>query len=63
MGAIPNAGPFVELSIEDTPWIAGYYDPPLRVVDGQLAIPGEPGWGVRVRREWLEQARRQITER
>jgi L-alanine-DL-glutamate epimerase-like enolase superfamily enzyme len=62
MGAIPNAGPFVEFSIEDTPWAANYYDPVPKVVDGHVAIPDGPGWGVRIRDDWLAQTKRQITE-
>ena len=44
MGAIPNAGPFVEFSIEDTPWATNYYDPVPKVVDGKVSIPDGPGW-------------------
>jgi L-alanine-DL-glutamate epimerase-like enolase superfamily enzyme len=57
-GAIPNAGPHVEFSIEATPWTEGMYDPPLRVVDGKVAIPDGPGWGVKLRPEWLEKTER-----
>ena len=62
MGAIPNAGPFVEFSIEDTPWATNYYDPVPKVVDGKVSIPDGPGWGVRIRDDWLAQTKRQISE-
>lgn len=54
--AIPNAGPFVEYSIEDTPWTDGLFEPALEVKDGHVAVPSEPGWGVRVSPAWLEGA-------
>jgi L-alanine-DL-glutamate epimerase-like enolase superfamily enzyme len=58
MGAIPNAGPHIEFSIERTAWTEGVYDPPLRVVGGKVAVPDGPGWGVTLRREWIEKASR-----
>ena len=54
--AIPNAGPYLELSIEGAdyyPWQDGLYDPPLEVVDGAVAMPPGPGWGVEVSPAWL----------
>lgn len=66
MGALTNAGPYVEFSIEPDegyyPWQAGIYDPPLVVRDGKVAIPDAPGWGVEVRREWLERASHGISD-
>jgi L-alanine-DL-glutamate epimerase-like enolase superfamily enzyme len=62
-GAIPNAGPHVEFTIEASPWAEGVYDPPLRVVDGKVAIPDGPGWGVKLRREWLEKTERKESAR
>jgi L-alanine-DL-glutamate epimerase-like enolase superfamily enzyme len=62
LAAIPNAGPFLEYSIEDTPWAAGLFDPALKVVDGEVPMSGEPGWGVRVSPAWLEKADRQRSE-
>lgn len=59
MAAIPNAGPYVEYSIEPEsyyPWQAGLFDPGLAVVDGHVTPPPGPGWGIEVRREWLENA-------
>jgi L-alanine-DL-glutamate epimerase-like enolase superfamily enzyme len=51
--AIPNAGPFIEYSIEDTPWTDGLFEPALEVKDGKVAVPSGPGWGVRVSPSWL----------
>jgi L-alanine-DL-glutamate epimerase-like enolase superfamily enzyme len=62
MGAIPNAGPHVEYSIEEAGWTDGVYDPPLEVREGAVAIPDGPGWGVTVRPSWLEKAERQVSE-
>jgi L-alanine-DL-glutamate epimerase-like enolase superfamily enzyme len=63
VGAIPNAGPFVEFSIEPTPWTDGLFDPPLEVRDGEVAIPDGPGWGVTVDPQWLASAQYQVSER
>ena len=62
LAAIPNAGPFLEYSIEDTPWIEGLFEPALRVVDGDVPMSEEPGWGVRVSPAWLNKAERQRSE-
>jgi len=53
MGAIPNPGPYVEFSIEPTPWTDNLYFPALTVQDGQVAIPDGPGWGVEINADWL----------
>ena len=53
MGAIPNAGPYVEFSIEPTPWAEGLYTPALEVRNGAVQIPEGPGWGVEVNPDWL----------
>jgi L-alanine-DL-glutamate epimerase-like enolase superfamily enzyme len=56
LAALPNAGPYLEYSIEFTPWTDGLYYPALEVVDGEVAVPDGPGWGVEINSEWLEQA-------
>ncbi len=53
MGAIPNARPEVEFSIEPQGWVAGLFEPALQVVDGRVAIPAGPGWGVTIAEAWL----------
>lgn len=62
MGAIPNAGPHIEFSIEPTSWTEGLFTPPLRVHDGQVDIPGGPGWGVEIDPAWLDEAECQVSE-
>ncbi len=62
MGAIPNAGPHVEFTIEKDQWNGALFQPALEVRQGKVQIPASPGWGVTVNREWLDKARRQVTE-
>jgi len=62
MGAIANAGPYVEFSIEPTEWTEGLYAPALEVRDGKAPIPDGPGWGVEISRDWLGKAERQVSE-
>lgn len=65
MGAIENAGPYVEFSIEGTdyyPWQVGIYNPVLEAHDGKVQIPDAPGWGVEINEEWLAGAKHQISE-
>ena len=64
MAAIPNAGPYVEFSIEPGsyyPWQRGLFDPGLIVEDGMVAVPAGPGWGVDIRPGWLARAERRIS--
>ncbi len=60
LGAIPNAGKYLELSIEGPdyyPWQEGLFrGDPFAVTDGKVAIPAEPGWGVEIDPRWLEKA-------
>lgn len=63
--ALPNAGPYLEFSIEEEdyyPWQYGIYDPMPEVRDGHIAVSDAPGWGVRIRGEWLKRARYQCSE-
>ena len=65
LGAIENAGPYVELSIEpneDYPWQVGLFSPALEVRDGKVAIPDAPGWGVEVAPESIARAERLVSE-
>jgi len=62
MGAIANAGSYVEFSIEDTPWAEGIYQPALEVRNGEVQIPDQPGWGVEIDSRWLSSAQYQISE-
>lgn len=62
MGAIPNAGPHVEFSIEPNSWVVDLYMPALEVVDGKVMIPNSPGWGVTINDAWLAKAEHQISQ-
>ena len=66
MGALENAGPYVEFSIEEAdfyPWqYDGIYDEMPVAKDGKVEVPGGPGWGITVRPEWLEQSVHQASE-
>ncbi len=64
MGALENAGPYVEFSIEGSdyyPWQEGIYEPALVAVDGTVAIPDAPGWGVTINADFLHNTRHQIS--
>ncbi len=61
MGAIPNAGPFVEFSIEPQGWAREIFAPTLEVADGHVLIPEGPGWGVQIREDWLQSAAHEVT--
>ncbi len=63
LGAIPNAGPHIEFSIEPSNWTKDLYYPALQIRDGLVAIPDGPGWGVTINPKWLSAAKRQISER
>ncbi len=58
--AIPNAGKYLELSIEDHdyyPWQESLFtENPYRVDDGCVTVQDAPGWGVEINHEWLNQA-------
>jgi len=60
LAALPNAGPFMEFSIESGAH-DGLYDPVPEVKDGAVAVPPGPGWGVTPRAKWLEAAQRQVS--
>ncbi len=63
LGAIPNAGKYLEFSIEGEdyyPWQQGLFrGDPFAIVDGKIAIPDEPGWGVEIDLGWLDRAKYQ----
>lgn len=66
MGALANAGPYVEFSIEGPdyyPWEVGLLTTPLVASDGKVNIPDGPGWGVEIAPDWLERAHREVSER
>jgi L-alanine-DL-glutamate epimerase-like enolase superfamily enzyme len=57
LGAIPNAGKYLEFSIEGRdyyPWQEGLFlGDPYQVKDGHVTIPSSPGWGVEINPQWL----------
>ena len=65
LGAIPNAGKYLELSIEGDdyyPWQRGLFlGDPFAVEGGCVTIPDAPGWGVEIDPAWLDRARYQET--
>ena len=64
--AIPNAGKYLEFSIEGAdyyPWQEGLYvRSPYDIVDGSATVTDDPGWGVEISPEWLERSEHQISE-
>ena len=64
MGALENAGPYVEFSIEGPeyyPWQYDIYEPALVVKDGKVQIPEAPGWGIGINPDFLEKTKYQIS--
>jgi L-alanine-DL-glutamate epimerase-like enolase superfamily enzyme len=60
-GAVKNAGPYVEFSIEPTSWTDNLFEPALKVADGKVPIPDGPGWGITISKDWLAKAERQVS--
>ena len=64
--AIPNAGKYLEFSIEGPdyyPWQEGLFvESPYGIEDGHARVTDAPGWGVEVAPEWLAKSRYQISE-
>ncbi len=63
---IPNAGRYLELSIEGPdyyPWQDGLFvRSPYAVTDGTVTVPDAPGWGVEIDPAWLQAASYQASE-
>ncbi len=63
--AIPNAGHYLEFSIEGDdyyPWQDDLFvETPYEIVDGHAIVTDVPGWGVEIRPEWLAKSSYQIT--
>ncbi|TBL79344.1 mandelate racemase/muconate lactonizing enzyme family protein [Paenibacillus thalictri] len=60
--AIPNAGRFMEFTVESDSWANELFTSRFEVRDGRITVPDAPGWGVTVRPEWLEKAEYRISQ-
>ena len=64
--AIPNAGKYLEFSIEGSdyyPWQDGLFlGEPYKIVDGNAEVTDAPGWGVEINPAWLEGASYKMSE-
>jgi L-alanine-DL-glutamate epimerase-like enolase superfamily enzyme len=64
--AIPNAGKYLEFSIEGAdyyPWQEGLFlGNPYGIEDGKATVTDEPGWGVTINPAWLDKAKYQVSE-
>ncbi len=63
--AIPNAGKYLEYSIEAEdyyPWQKDLFvGNPFEIKDGNIQIREEPGWGVVINPNWLEKSNLQVS--
>ena len=63
--AIPNAGKYLEFSIEGPdyyPWQEGLFlGQPYAITDGHATVTDAPGWGVEINPDWLARAQYQIS--
>lgn len=66
LGAIPNAGKYLELSIEGPdyyPWQQDLFlGDPFAVTAGKVLIPDAPGWGVEINPDWLAAADYKVSD-
>ena len=64
--AIPNAGPYLELSIEGEdyyPWQQDLFlNDPFGVENGCATVTDQPGWGININPKWLNSADYQVSE-
>lgn len=64
--AIPNAGKYLEFSIEGAdyyPWQDDLFvTSPYTIRDGMAEVTDAPGWGVEISPEWLARSRYQLSE-
>ncbi len=64
--AIPNAGNYLEFSIEGLdyyPWQEGLYlESPYAIEDGHAIVTDAPGWGVEIHPDWLAKSEYRVSE-
>ena len=64
--AIPNAGPYLELSIEGEdyyPWQQDLFlDNPFKIENGCVTVTDKPGWGIDINPEWLNNSVYQVSD-
>lgn len=64
--AIPNAGKYLEFSIEEAdyyPWQYGLFvEDPYMITGGRATVTDAPGWGAEPAPEWLDKATYQVSE-
>jgi len=64
--AIPNAGKYLEFSIEEEDYYPWQYDiflgEPYRIEDGKATVTDAPGWGVEINPAWLDKAQYKVSE-
>ncbi|MEQ8664594.1 MAG: mandelate racemase/muconate lactonizing enzyme family protein [Rhodospirillales bacterium] len=64
--AIPNAGKYLEFSIEGPDYYPWQYDlyveSPYTITDGHATVTDAPGWGVEISPEWLAKSAYQVSE-
>ena len=64
--AIPNAGKYLEFSIEEEdyyPWqYALFVESPFEIEAGHAVVTDQPGWGVEVDPDWLNSSTYQVSE-
>ncbi len=65
--AIPNAGKYLEFSIEGRdyyPWQEGLFlNDPYEISAGMAYVTEAPGWGVEINPEWLARSRYEVSDR
>ena len=64
MGSIPNAGKYLEFSIEGLdyyPWQDNIFSPNFKIVEGRLLMDHKPGWGIEVNPDLLFQSEYQVS--
>ena len=63
--AIPNAGKYLEFSIEGLdyyPWQEGLFlGDPYRIEEGHAIVPDAPGWGVEINPAFLDKAQYRVS--